>query len=102
MTRVKRQSLLKLTSGNKQEIRTQQLFLLRLQIDDLGVRVWFGVADNLAVDVSIEKSVIGRFTRGISPAERELIPRNSQLSAILPPQRCPGRSANASDKPSKT
>lgn len=48
---IKRSYVLKPRSAKKQPISSEKVILLHLQIWSLWIRVWFGVVDNLAVDL---------------------------------------------------
>lgn len=54
-----------------------------VRIGDFCVRAWFGVVDNLAIDVLLGKSFNVRCIRGIFPSEGKVVTWNSRSISIL-------------------
>lgn len=54
-----------------------------LKICDLPVRVWFGVVDNLAVDVLLGTSFIDLCIQGLFPGEQKVVPLHFHLVSML-------------------
>lgn len=65
----KRQDSTTLSCANKQPTRSEQVIMLRLQIDNIFMLVWFGVVEDLAVDFLQGISSFDRYDRGISPTK---------------------------------
>lgn len=57
--------------------------LLIVQLCNLSVRVWFGVLENLTVDVLLGPSFIDRYIHGILPSTRKVVPWHSAPVPIL-------------------
>lgn len=56
--RIKYQNFLMLKSANNQPVSSEVVILLHLQINDLHIRVWFGVVDNSVFDSLLGTSFI--------------------------------------------
>lgn len=70
---IKTQQLPSLQNATKKPISLDGTMLLFMQIDNLSVRVWFGVDKNLAFDVLHETSFEDRFIHGIFRSERMVV-----------------------------
>lgn len=57
--------------------------MLHVIIGDIRIRIMFGIFRDLAVDVFIVTTFIGRFINGIFPSERKIVPFNFPPMSIL-------------------
>lgn len=62
-----------LQTGTEQPLNMGWKILLRIRLSALCVRVWFGIAPNLAVDMSRWTSFLDRFIRSIFPSKRKVV-----------------------------
>lgn len=70
-------------TGTKEPILLDGSNLLFVQIGGLSFRLWFGVVENLVVDVLLGTSFIDRYIHGIFHSKREVAPWNSLSAPIL-------------------
>lgn len=81
--RIRSQSVPNLRSAIKKPIQPLGKALLFIRIGDLIIKVWYGIAPNLAVDVLHDIPFIDRFIRGIFSGERSVAPWHSVSVPIL-------------------
>lgn len=72
-----------LLPATKQQLPLGGLILLQICLEHLNTQICFGIAPNVAVKILLATTFIGRFIHGIFSAERNVVPWNSQLVAIL-------------------
>lgn len=63
----------------KKLLELKKFMLLLFLIGDRNVPIWFGVINELAVNILIETCVINFYLCGISPSSCEMTLRNSRL-----------------------
>lgn len=65
--RIQQLNVLLLQTANKQPPDLEGVELLHIHVRDLEVRVWFGVVNELPVDVLVRTFVMNRYERCIFP-----------------------------------
>lgn len=75
----------KMSSTNRQSIRSERIILLQLRIGGFCIRVWFVIVDQIEILVLLHTSVIFRYPPGIRcfPVKRKNLPLLSHTAAIL-------------------
>lgn len=72
-----------LRTATREHVNVEGVIPMFVRIGDLRVRAWFGVVENLAVDILVGTSFIDRCIRGIFPTERKIVPWHSRPVSIL-------------------
>lgn len=80
---LKRETFSKLMIVNIQLFQSERVYLLRLQVDELFVKVWLSNVINLALDVLQRTSFISWYARAIIRANSKLIPWYLHAKAAL-------------------
>lgn len=78
-----------LTAETQQTVNVHGAILLQVQLRYLRVRVWFRVAPGLEISVLLGAPFMDRFSKGIFPPEREVVPQQLRPEDIN--QRSPTR-----------
>lgn len=81
--RIRHNDLQRLRTISRQLFRLDGLIRLHLCTGKLCTQVWFGIAPHPALHISLSTKYIDRFIHVIFTAEKNIIPRNSQLVAIV-------------------
>lgn len=71
------------TKTKKNPLPLERIILLHLRLGELSIRIWFGVAPHLAIEILLGTSSTKCFTRRIFPAERKVVFCPSQPEALL-------------------
>lgn len=82
-TNIKKQKFSRLRTATKEPISLRGKILLFISMNELSVRVLFGIVENLAIEVLLRTSFIDRYIRGNFPSERKVVPWNYSPVPIL-------------------